>query len=77
MALFVKQQQERSELQERIAAELREKSRLQNVSAAPADLGKAHDYDQQQNTRVAGMIISVLGLLLIAVLVWWASSSQN
>jgi hypothetical protein len=73
MALFLRQQGPRSELQERVAAELQEKLKTQQGIVQEADLGKAHDHDQQHHTRGAGVLIWSLILLLLIAVVWWAS----
>lgn len=64
MALFLKQDDSRTELQQRIAAELQEKLKNQ-------DTGLTYDkpdpaiLDNQHETRIAGKVILILAILLV------------
>ncbi len=66
MALFVKRDEQRSQLQERLATELQQKLKRQGIEAEetdPAILDDAHE------TRPAGIIITILLVLLIILAV--------
>ena len=67
MALFLKQDESRSELQQRVAAELQEnlkvKPDLTNDKPDPAIL------DNQHETRLAGKVILVLLALLVVAII--------
>lgn len=67
MALFLKQDESRSELQQRVAAELQEKLKvkpdLTNDKPDPAIL------DNQHETRLAGKVILVLLALLVVAII--------
>lgn len=68
MALFLKQDDNRSQLQERLAAELqdrlKEKAKIEPKEVDPAFLENQHE------TRPAGMVIMILvGLMMIAIVV--------
>lgn len=52
MGLFIQQNDNRSELQQRLAAELREKARLRANGAEPLDQTKKSNY--LKNTETAG-----------------------
>lgn len=67
MALYVKRDEQRSQLQEKVATELQERLRSKDISAKevdPAFLENAHQ------TRPAGMIIMILLFLMALVIVW-------
>ena len=66
MALYVKRDEQRTQLQEKVAAELQEKLRASQVKAGdtdPALLEKTHQ------TRPAGMIILVLAVCVVLAIV--------
>jgi hypothetical protein len=69
MGLFLRQEDTRSELQSKIATELREKLKeradVQSEKPEPAFL------ENQHQTRPAGMILIVLGLLLAIALIFF------
>jgi cell division protein FtsX len=69
MGLFLRQDEQRSEVQQRVAAEMQERLRKSSLEkqkdVEPAFL------ENQHTTRKAGMIIIVLvGLLCVAVVVY-------
>jgi hypothetical protein len=70
MGLFLRQEDNRSELQTRIAAELREKlakkQGIEHKEPEPAFL------DDQHQTRPAGMILIVLAVILVIAIVLFA-----
>lgn len=70
MALFLRQDEQRSEVQKRVAAELQERLREKNKivldDTPPAAL------DNHHTTRPAGMIIIILMLLLVVAVVAFA-----
>lgn len=68
--MFLRQDEQRSEVQKRVATELQE--RLRNTPPAePADL-KPAALDDSHQTRRAGMVIMVLLFLLAAAVVVFA-----
>lgn len=71
MAIFIKQQDQRSQLQEKIAAELQEKLKttggLQDPDAL--DPEKTTVMQNQHKTRSAGIVIVILLLVAITTLV--------
>lgn len=76
MALFLRQDVPRSELQERIAAELREKMKTAQGGNEPADLSVAHDHHTRHTTRGAGVLITLLMLALLGAIIWWSMLSR-
>lgn len=70
MGLFLRQEDNRTELQSKIAAELQERLKdrpeLEHEKPDPAIL------DDQHQTRPAGMILIILGAILVIVLVLFA-----
>lgn len=69
MGLFLRQEDTRSELQSRIATELREK--LASKQDIVAEKPEPAFLDNQHETRPAGMVLIVLGLLFtIAIIVF-------
>lgn len=69
MGLFVRQDQSRSELQTRVAADLKE--RLKERAAEPQDEHEPAILDNQHQTRPAGAIIALLLFALVVVVGWW------
>lgn len=67
MALFLKQDESRSELQQRVAAELQEK--LKSDPNLTYDKPDPAILDNQHETRIAGKVILVLAILLVVAVV--------
>lgn len=65
MGLFLRQNEDRSELQTRIAAELQEKLRANSIEES--DPVEPQLLANQHHTRTAGVIITLLVLILIVV----------
>jgi hypothetical protein len=76
MGLFINQKNERSELQERVVAQMQERINQKNREDNPPDLSQAYDYNNQHNTRLPGVIITLLLFILVIAVVWWASIHQ-
>lgn len=70
MGLFLRQEDNRTELQTRIASELREK--LAKQPAIDHEQPDPAFLDNQHQTRPAGMIIMVLSVLLVIAIVLFA-----
>lgn len=70
MALFLRQDEQRSEVQKRVATELqdrlREKTRIETDEVEPTV------FDNSHTTRPAGMVIIVLTILLVIAVVAFA-----
>lgn len=66
MALFLRQNENRSELQQRVAAELQEKLRS-TPHIEDTDKQKAAILENQHQTRGAGVLIAVLTLIAAGV----------
>lgn len=64
MALFINREEQRTQLQEKLAAELKNKLASSSIKAGETDLAILDDDHQ---TRPAGMLIIVLIALLIIV----------
>lgn len=72
MGLFIQQNENRSKLQERLAAELREKAALQAASAEPVDQTKNSNYlkdtvetsDRMWFWIISGMIAIIAGVIV-------------
>lgn len=73
MGLFLRQDENRSELQSKIIADLQEKVRgnssLEGMHTEPEPQYLAN----QHETRLAGVIISILVIILIVVIIYVAS----
>lgn len=65
MGLFLRQNEDRSELQTRIAAELQEK--LRSTSLDESDPVEPQLLANQHHTRTAGVVITILTFILIVV----------
>jgi len=72
MGLFVKQNENRSELQQRIAAELREKAKQQAAGAEPVDQSTDSNYvkDMNQTSERAWLWAVMVGVLVAAAAVF-------
>ncbi|HEX6258022.1 MAG TPA: hypothetical protein VFZ48_00920 [Candidatus Saccharimonadales bacterium] len=69
MALFLQQKDGKSELQERVASEL--KSKLQQNIKTPPVKDEPAMLENQSTTRTAGVVIMALLVILVcATLVW-------
>ena len=67
MGLFLRQDDQRSEIQKRVATELQE--RLRQTTPVETDESEPRMLENQHTTRKAGMIIMVLlALLFIAII---------
>lgn len=76
MGLFLRQDEQRSDVQKRVAAELQERLRQTSLDTQ-ADTDPAF-LENQHETRKAGMVIIVLvALLVVAVIVFAVRLSQN
>jgi len=71
MALFLQQKDGRSELQERVAAELQAKLQ-KKIETNPVETQPAMLEDQNK-TRTAGVVIIVLLLVLVVGIAIWVS----
>lgn len=71
MGLFIGQDEQRSELQSKIIADLQEKAR-QNSALEHKDVEPKY-LEGQHQTRVAGVIIGALLIVLVAVIIVIAS----
>lgn len=67
MGLFLRQNEDRSELQTKVAMELQEK--LRSGSVESADPPEQNFLANQHHTRTAGVVITVLVLILVIVVV--------
>lgn len=76
MGLFLRQDEQRSDVQNRVAAELQERLRQKSLDN-PSEIDPAF-LENQHTTRKAGMVIIVLVMLLVvAVVVYAVRLSQN
>lgn len=78
MALYVRQDQNRTELQERIAAELQEKAR---AKAEPADrpdgVEDSRYIEGTKRTTTLALIWLVIGIAAVVVIVWLVIASTQ
>lgn len=69
MALFLNQQDKRSELQSRVASELREKLNTQkDIEMGEVEPAMTED---KTPTRGPGFVLAILGLVLIVAVAIW------
>ena len=71
MGLFLRQNEDRSELQTRVAAGLQEK--LRSTSIEPTEPPEQQFLANQHHTRTAGVVITLLVFLLIIVAIFAVS----
>lgn len=71
MALFIRQNEDRSKLQERLAAELQERAKQRAANDVGPDMVNDTEYmkDTKQTTSLAWVWISIL-VITIAACVW-------
>lgn len=67
MGLFLRQEDSRSELQSKIAADLQE--RLKDRAQVDQEKPDPAILDDQHQTRSAGMVLIILGAVMVVVLV--------
>lgn len=72
MGLFVKQNENRSQLQQRLAAELREKAKQQASGADPLDMSKDSRYikDMEQTSERAWLWLLLGSALVVGLIVF-------
>ena len=68
MGLFLRQDDNRSELQSRVAAELQEK--IRTTPLPDAEPTESQFLANQHHTRFAGVVIAILTFILILVAIW-------
>lgn len=71
MGLFLRQDEQRSDVQKRVATELQE--RLRNTAIKSGEVDPAF-LENQHTTRYAGVIIGILIIILCAALIIFAVS---
>jgi hypothetical protein len=78
MALFLRQNEDRSKLQERLAAELQEKARKKAETSELADGVTDSHYlkDTKSTTGLAGVWIAVVVIAVAAVVILMANTNQ-
>ncbi len=78
MAIFVRQDEDRSKLQERIAAELRERSK-QNVSTGdlPDGVNDSQYMKDAKQTTSLGWVWVLIGLAAVGIVFWLAIISAK
>jgi uncharacterized membrane protein len=69
MGLFLRQNDNRSELQSRVASELQERLKQKQLETEPTKPPEAI-LDNTRTTSVAKIIITVLALVVVALLFW-------
>lgn len=77
MGLFLRSDENRSQLQSKIIADLHEKVRSTSSPEGQADFEDAKILENQHQTRTAGVVIALLVLALVAVAIFVATRSQQ
>jgi hypothetical protein len=71
MALYIKQQEKRSELQERLAAELQEKARAKAKEAElPDGVTDSNYIKNTKQTSSLGWVWVLIGLIVVGLIIW-------
>ena len=70
MGLFLRQDEQRSQLQSKVATELQEKMRRAQLEDLPTDT-PPRLLENQHQTRPAGIIIGILLIFLVVGTVWF------
>ena len=78
MGLYVKQDQSRTELQERIAAELQEKARKKpEPTDQPDGVDDSRYIEGTKQTTSLGLVWVILGIAMVVVVFWLVISSTR
>lgn len=75
MGLYLRNDDQRSQVQERVASELQE--RLKASALKTGDDHESTMLENQHTTRPAGVIIGILIILLCVGLIWFALSISS
>jgi hypothetical protein len=71
MALYIKQQEKRTELQERLAAELQEKARAKAKEAElPDGVTDSHYIKNTKQTSSLGWVWILIGFIVVGLIIW-------
>jgi hypothetical protein len=71
MALYIKQQEKRTELQERLAAELQEKARAKAKEAElPDGVTDSHYIKGTKQTSTLAWVWILIGFIVVGLIVW-------
>jgi hypothetical protein len=71
MALFLKQEENRSPMQERIAAELQEKARQRAKDAElPDGVTDSHYIKNTKQTSSLGWVWILIGFIVVGLIIW-------
>ncbi len=75
MGLFIRQNENRSQLQERLAAELRERAKLQASGSEPLDQSTKSNYikNTEQTSERAWIGFVVAGVIVLAGIIFFAT----
>lgn len=77
MGLFLRQDENRSELQSKIIADLQEKARTKAATEGePGEPAEPTMLENQHETRTAGVVISLLVIALIIVIIFVATRGR-
>jgi hypothetical protein len=71
MALFVRQDGGQSELQTKVAADLKE--RLKERAIEPQAEHEPTILENQHETKKSGIFIAILLFILLGVVIWWVA----
>lgn len=75
MGLFIRQDENRSQLQERLAAELRKRAKTAGTSSEPLDQSTKSNYikDTEQTSGRAWIVFVVVGIIVAGLVVFIAT----
>lgn len=76
MGLFIRQDENRSELQSKIIAELQEKARSKAAIEGEPKEVEPTMLENQHETRTAGVVISLLVIALVIMIIFIATRSR-
>lgn len=77
MALFIRQDEQRSQLRAKVTADLQERMK-KTSSIEPADLSKdATILQNQHQTKTRGIIITIAVIIILGIVFWFLKPSGN
>lgn len=77
MGLFVGQDQKRSELQSKVAADLQQKLRQTTASEGDPTQPEPKFLEDQHQTRPAGIVIGLLFVVFVGLLIYIIATAQR
>lgn len=76
MGLFLRQNDQRSELQSKVAADLQQKLRATSLNEGEPVQTESRFLENQHETRPAGIVIGLLLVVFVGLVIWIIAANQ-